>query len=170
MLAILAGLGTWVWSSLQDYNREQGCQSHREQANRLDEKAREIRVPLVSSFDPAVTELQLEAADLEQKVIEGIAELGGTAAPDEVADAYSDRWAAANQAASEVLNHQNCFNQRERDRAKHIRDAPDSVASVTMPEPARCADGWLSPSIGRQGACSHHGGVAPARPWAILNF
>ena len=22
-----------------------------------------------------------------------------------------------------------------------------------------CADGWLSSSIGRQGACSHHGGV-----------
>jgi len=24
---------------------------------------------------------------------------------------------------------------------------------------ATCADGWNSPSIGRQGACSHHGGV-----------
>lgn len=23
-----------------------------------------------------------------------------------------------------------------------------------------CADGWRSPSIGRQGACSHHGGVS----------
>lgn len=23
----------------------------------------------------------------------------------------------------------------------------------------RCSDGWASPSIGRQGACSHHGGV-----------
>jgi hypothetical protein len=28
----------------------------------------------------------------------------------------------------------------------------------SIPEP-RCADGWDSPSIGRQGACSHHGGV-----------
>jgi hypothetical protein len=27
-----------------------------------------------------------------------------------------------------------------------------------LPE-VRCADGWRSPSIGRQGACSHHGGV-----------
>lgn len=25
--------------------------------------------------------------------------------------------------------------------------------------PIRCEDGWHSPSIGRQGACSHHGGV-----------
>lgn len=24
-----------------------------------------------------------------------------------------------------------------------------------------CVDGWHSPSIGRQGACSHHGGVKP---------
>ncbi|MEK6678006.1 MAG: hypothetical protein AABY39_01185, partial [Nitrospirota bacterium] len=27
-----------------------------------------------------------------------------------------------------------------------------------LPE-IRCADGWASPSIGRQGACSRHGGV-----------
>jgi hypothetical protein len=25
---------------------------------------------------------------------------------------------------------------------------------------ARCADGWVSPSIGHRGACSHHHGVA----------
>ena len=25
---------------------------------------------------------------------------------------------------------------------------------------AVCSDGWASPSIGRQGACSHHGGVS----------
>lgn len=32
--------------------------------------------------------------------------------------------------------------------------------STLMPaRKARCADGWGSPSIGRQGACSHHGGV-----------
>ena len=30
--------------------------------------------------------------------------------------------------------------------------------SSLIPEP-RCRDGWESPSIGRQGACSHHGGV-----------
>lgn len=29
-----------------------------------------------------------------------------------------------------------------------------------MPTPAHCADGWSSESIGKQGACSHHGGVA----------
>lgn len=29
--------------------------------------------------------------------------------------------------------------------------------------PTRCSDGWASPSIGRQGACSHHGGVDHAK-------
>lgn len=33
------------------------------------------------------------------------------------------------------------------------------VGLVSLIPPARCRDGWSSPSIGRQGACSHHGGV-----------
>jgi len=32
------------------------------------------------------------------------------------------------------------------------------LLSAAVP-PAECNDGWNSPSIGRQGACSHHGGV-----------
>lgn len=33
----------------------------------------------------------------------------------------------------------------------------------------RCADGWHSPSIGKQGACSHHGGVGygDPTPWYV---
>jgi hypothetical protein len=31
---------------------------------------------------------------------------------------------------------------------------------VSLQGPARCRDGWASPSIGTQGACSQHGGVA----------
>ena len=31
-----------------------------------------------------------------------------------------------------------------------------------------CRDGWESPSIGRQGACSHHGGVTSNGPWIFL--
>jgi hypothetical protein len=31
---------------------------------------------------------------------------------------------------------------------------------LSVQGPARCRDGWASPSIGRQGACSHHGGVS----------
>ncbi len=34
-----------------------------------------------------------------------------------------------------------------------------SIFFVSIQGPARCNDGWHSPSIGRQGACSHHGGV-----------
>ncbi|MFF7603538.1 DUF3761 domain-containing protein [Streptomyces mirabilis] len=170
MLAALGGLGAWGWSNLQDHNREQACRLHVEQAYNLSTKAREISVPLVDPFDPAVADLQLGGATLDQKLSESISKPGDTATPDEVADAYADRRAAANQAAAEVLNHKDCFSQGERERAAHIRNAPDSVTSVTMPEPAHCADGWPSLSIGRQGACSHHGGVAPARIWAVLNF
>jgi hypothetical protein len=36
-----------------------------------------------------------------------------------------------------------------------------------LPE-VRCADGWASPSIGRQGACSHHGGVRDNGIYVIL--
>lgn len=34
-----------------------------------------------------------------------------------------------------------------------------------------CRDGWHSPSIGKSGACSHHGGVAPGKAelsWHIV--
>jgi hypothetical protein len=37
----------------------------------------------------------------------------------------------------------------------------------------RCADGWQSPSIGRQGACSSHGGVVSGfnenKSWSLIN-
>jgi hypothetical protein len=36
-----------------------------------------------------------------------------------------------------------------------------------LPE-VRCADGWASPSIGRQGACSHHGGVRGNGTWLVV--
>lgn len=36
--------------------------------------------------------------------------------------------------------------------------------------PATCADGWLSPSIGRRGACSRHGGVQRSVFGVLLVF
>lgn len=39
---------------------------------------------------------------------------------------------------------------------------------IALWEPARCADGWASPSIGRSGACSHHGGVGHGNPLPFL--
>ena len=33
------------------------------------------------------------------------------------------------------------------------------VFSICIKPESTCNDGWKSPSIGRQGACSHHGGV-----------
>lgn len=37
---------------------------------------------------------------------------------------------------------------------------PSVESTIVGYEPLHCADGWLSTSIGEQGACSHHGGVA----------
>ncbi|TVZ90452.1 DUF3761 domain-containing protein [Streptomyces sp. BK340] len=37
--------------------------------------------------------------------------------------------------------------------------APAKTAILWQPYEATCRDGWGSPSIGRSGACSHHGGV-----------
>lgn len=170
VLAVLGLLGAWGWSAVQNYDRERACAPHRDQANRLDDKARSTSVPLVSPFDPAVSGLQLKKPDLSQEASEGLTELNTPVTSAEIADAYSNRWAVANQAATEVLNNKGCFNDWERQRATQIRNAPSTVSSVTMPEAARCVDGWPSSSIGRQGACSHHGGVAPATFWAVLNF
>ncbi|GAB3164106.1 hypothetical protein GCM10027059_19570 [Myceligenerans halotolerans] len=35
---------------------------------------------------------------------------------------------------------------------------------LTGSTPLHCADGWNSPSIGKRGACSHHGGVVGGEP------
>lgn len=35
---------------------------------------------------------------------------------------------------------------------------------------ARCKDGWKSPSIGRKGACSYHGGVDRSRQNLAFGF
>ncbi|MGM8224937.1 topoisomerase DNA-binding C4 zinc finger domain-containing protein [Cellvibrio sp. ARAG 10.3] len=34
------------------------------------------------------------------------------------------------------------------------------ILSKTIIGPVTCASGWQSPSIGKRGACSHHGGVS----------
>ncbi|MEW5681212.1 MAG: topoisomerase DNA-binding C4 zinc finger domain-containing protein [Pseudomonadota bacterium] len=49
---------------------------------------------------------------------------------------------------------------------KHLKKFTTAVFIVTLIllkfiiGPVTCNSGWKSPSIGRQGACSHHGGVA----------
>lgn len=41
-----------------------------------------------------------------------------------------------------------------------VAPTPSSIEkTLTGWEPLHCADSWISPSIGKQGACSHHGGV-----------
>lgn len=42
-------------------------------------------------------------------------------------------------------------------------------AGSQLTGPVTCRDGWQSPSIGRRGACSHHGGVdRSGRVWLFM--
>ncbi|MBD0707101.1 MULTISPECIES: DUF3761 domain-containing protein [unclassified Streptomyces] len=55
--------------------------------------------------------------------------------------------------------------QQERERQARLASVPSAAPTTRTPidwtyEGAVCADGTLSFSIGKQGACSHHGGVA----------
>ncbi|MER6230673.1 hypothetical protein ABT169_16210 [Streptomyces sp. NPDC001616] len=50
---------------------------------------------------------------------------------------------------------------------------PEPTAIVWVATVRQCADGWPSPSIGRRGACSHHGGVITiyqSSPGALRTF
>ena len=42
------------------------------------------------------------------------------------------------------------------------------VGLFSIIPPTKCRDGWESPSIGQQGACSHHGGVRRHTDLALL--
>ena len=45
-----------------------------------------------------------------------------------------------------------------------------SVLAGQLLGPVKCRDGWASSSIGRQGACSHHGGVDRSRGGLSIIF
>ncbi|WP_145969070.1 hypothetical protein [Streptomyces hyaluromycini] len=88
----------------------------------------------------------------------------------DIMDAYSSKRAQAGKAASVVVAHQGCFGSDVVSRALEIARLPKTAAAVSMPAATTCADGWLSSSIGTQGACSHHGGVSWGSPYATLFF
>ncbi|MFE5794242.1 hypothetical protein ACFQ8C_16900 [Streptomyces sp. NPDC056503] len=43
---------------------------------------------------------------------------------------------------------------------REVTEDPETGESGASGQSGKCADGWSSPSIGKQGACSSHGGVA----------
>ncbi|WP_206324894.1 MULTISPECIES: DUF3761 domain-containing protein [unclassified Streptomyces] len=62
--------------------------------------------------------------------------------------------------------------QEERERQARLASVPSAAPATRTPirwtyDGAVCADGTLSFSIGKQGACSHHGGVA--RRWTATD-
>ncbi|MFK8912229.1 hypothetical protein [Streptomyces sp. YS-3] len=83
--------------------------------------------------------------------------------------AYNQRRRYLGEASEVVLHHQSCFDWADRSQAQQVLATPETVAWVDMPSGAECADGWSSSSIGKQGACSHHGGVVYDL-YAVLHF
>ncbi|MFI1173274.1 hypothetical protein [Streptomyces melanogenes] len=83
--------------------------------------------------------------------------------------AYNQRRKYLGEASRVVLQYQSCFNWSDRSVAQQVLNTPETAISVDMPSPARCADGWPSGSIGKRGACSHHGGVVYDL-YAVLHF
>ncbi|MFD9328207.1 DUF3761 domain-containing protein [Streptomyces sp. NPDC060065] len=164
-LAVLAGIGIAVWDSWKDDQHESMCRPHRTEARALSDKAREVRIPLVFAGDPHISILQLGAR------FPDLGSLDATSATElDITTAYSEKRDLAAQAARVVLDHQECFADGSIAEASRIEQAPTEVSRVEMPSAAHCSDGWPSTSTGRRGACSHHGGVVPARPWATLLF
>lgn len=166
-LALLAGLGSCTWNAWKEDQHEAECRPHRTHALALSDKAQAVRIPLVFAGDANVSILQLGSKLPDDP----LGSLDATSATElDISTAYSEKRDLAGQAARIVLDHRECFDADFIAEASLIDQAPAEVSRVEMPSPAQCSDGWPSGSIGRQGACSHHGGVVDARPWATLLF
>jgi hypothetical protein len=165
-LAVFAGLGLGIWDAWKDDQHESMCRPHQTEALALSDKARAVRIPLVFAGDPDISVLQLGA-----KLPDNLGNFDAASATElDIAAAYAEKRDLAGQAARIVLDHQDCFDGDFIAEASRVDHAPVEVSGVDMPSAAHCRDGWPSGSIGRQGACSHHGGVVPARLWAALRF
>ncbi|MFK0016948.1 DUF3761 domain-containing protein [Streptomyces sp. NPDC091027] len=166
-LAILAGMASCSWSVWEEQQREAACEPHREKALALDQEAGAVKIPMVLYGYSQVPDLALRRSLTLGEV------LGNMDAPSaterQIADAYERKRELAGRAAQVVLEHRSCLAGYVA-AAERIEEAPTEVTRVQMPAPARCVDGWPSSSIGKRGACSHHGGVVDVRPWAVLYF
>ncbi|WP_328541154.1 DUF3761 domain-containing protein [Streptomyces sp. NBC_00371] len=162
---MFAGLASCGWSAWQDHQREAACEPYRTKALKLDQQAMKAEIPLVSSFDTGIRDLQFGSS-----LPATLGELDATEATEgDIAAAYKRKRELAGQAAKVVLDHRDCMPGFV-DAATRIENAPADVTWVEMPSASHCADGWPSGSIGRQGACSHHGGVVSGTLWATLHF
>ena len=164
-LAILAGIGSCSWSAWEDSQREAACEPHRSKVLKLEREATEVEVPLVSAWDPSILNLQLTRSLPPQ-----LGDLTSAQATEsDISSAYERRRELAGQAAKVVLEHRSCLPGFV-EAAERIENSPTVVTWVEMPSAAHCSDGWPSGSIGKQGACSYHGGVVAGKPWATLHF
>ncbi|MFD7334858.1 hypothetical protein ACFV98_02495 [Streptomyces violascens] len=131
-------------------------------AKNTDQKCR----PIVASYE----EERGKAEPLQIPLILGasptVADSGYT--DQDIMGFYAAKRAQAGKAASIAVAHKECFTDEVVSRAQDIEALPKEALAVSMPSATTCADGWLSPSIGSQGACSYHGGVVNGSPYAVL--
>lgn len=148
---LLLPLGWFGWQFVAGQQHDTGCASVREEARLATQKWRAVGIPLTQWVGDSTS--------------------GAFPATEQgIKDAYARRRQLAVESSSLILSHEGCFEASAVSEARTARDSPPDVAWVSMPGPPRCADGWISPSIGRQGACSHHGGVVYDSQYAVLHF
>ncbi|MFE6848625.1 hypothetical protein [Streptomyces sp. NPDC057686] len=164
-LAMLAGMASCGWSAWEERQREAACEPHWMKALALDQEAGAVKIPMVLNWDSQILGLQLRPS-----LPRNLGDLDAPSATEqEIAAAYKRKRELAGQAAKVVLDHRSCLSGFV-EAAERIEKYPLEVTRVQMPSAAGCGDGWSSNSIGSRGACSHHGGVVPAQPWATLHF
>ncbi|MFF3354090.1 hypothetical protein ACFYWN_15800 [Streptomyces sp. NPDC002917] len=86
----------------------------------------------------------------------------------DIMNAYAEKRRLAGEAAGIALAKRDCFDAALVTQASRVESSPDTLAFVGMPSATGCSDGASSQSIGKSGACSHHGGVNWGSPWATM--
>jgi hypothetical protein len=157
-LLILSLLATgFVWYLWRDHHHDEKCAHMRAAWFSPKRASDEVHIPVTA-------DALAHSLDFGEETRWPATEQG-------IKDAYAYKHQLAGKAASIALKDTACFSSDEIDEAQAAQNSPLSVSWVEMPWPAgSCADGWISPSIGRQGACSHHGGIATEHYFAVLHF
>ena len=150
-VALTLVVGWFSWQQVAEQRHDQSCNAVRAASASARQDARAVAIPLTPRTDGAIPG---RWPDTEEGV----------------KAAYEHKRGLEMKFAAIVLGDVSCFSGAQLNEAHELETLPRFVAWVAMPAPAHCADGWSSPSIGRQGACSHHGGVVPARIYAELRF
>ncbi|CAG6399525.1 conserved hypothetical protein [Actinacidiphila cocklensis] len=155
LVVVLAVIALQGWSRWRGSQADAACEAPQHSYQAARHRADLVRVPLVG--DPILARLPNDSY-VPEATDEG-----------QIMAAYSERRQLFGTVAGVVLKHAGCFGSDVVAMAHNVLATPETITSVQMPSPPHCADNWPSTSIGKQGACSHHGGVVYSM-FAILHF